>query len=223
MQYSRPFIRKMSSTIKIDIVSDTICPWCFVGKRRLEKAIKNYQTVNPGAKFDINWYPFELDPTLTREPVSKVERYASKFGAARSKQIIEHMKSIGKEEGINFDYGGVTASTIDSHRLVEWAKEQGKQDEVIEELFKLYFEETGNIGDLEQLAGVAERIGLSKENALEYLKSDKGVKSVKEKIYKSQVEGINGVPNFTIQDKYTFSGAQPPEAFFNVFQKAASG
>lgn len=101
---------------------------------------------------------------MTREPVNKIERYDSKFGAARGKQLIEHMKSIGKEEGINFDYGGVTASTIDSHRLVEWAKEQGKQDEVVEELFKLYFEQTGNIGDLETLAGVAERIGLSKEN-----------------------------------------------------------
>ncbi|CAM0141309.1 unnamed protein product [Umbelopsis sp. WA50703] len=212
----------MATTIKVDIVSDTICPWCFVGKRRLETAIKNYQTTNPGAKFDINWYPFELDPTLSREPVSKRERYASKFGEARSKQIIEHMKNIGKEEGIEFDYGGVVASTIDSHRLVEWAKEKGKQQEVIEELFKLYFEETGNIGDLEQLAAVAGRIGLSKEEALEYLRSDKGEKSVKEQIYKSQLAGIHGVPNFTIQDKYTLSGAQPPEAFVNVFERAAA-
>ncbi|CAO3675303.1 unnamed protein product [Umbelopsis vinacea] len=212
----------MASTIKVDIVSDTICPWCFVGKRRLEKAIKSYQTTNPDAKFDIKWHPFQLDPTLTRTPVNKLERYASKFGEARSKQIVAHMKSIGQEEGINFSYGGTLGSTIDSHRLVEWAAERGKEDEVIEQLFKLYFEEEGNIVDLQELASVAGKIGLNEAEALEYLKTDEGTERVKEGILKSQMQGINGVPNFTIQNKYTLSGAQPPEAFLEAFEQAAS-
>jgi predicted DsbA family dithiol-disulfide isomerase len=135
---------------------------CFVGKRRLEKAISTYQTSHPDTKFDIKWHPFELDPTLTKTPVNKLDRYAAKFGAARVGSLVEHMKQTGKGDGINFSYGGTIANTIDSHRLIEWATEQGKQDEIVEQLFKLYFEEEGNIADHDQLADVAGKIGLDR-------------------------------------------------------------
>lgn len=135
---------------------------CFVGKRRLEKAISSYQTSHPDTKFDIKWHPFELDPTLTKTPVNKLDRYAAKFGAARVDSLVEHMKQTGKGDGINFSYGGTIANTIDSHRLIEWATERGEQDEIVEQLFKLYFEEEGNIADHDQLADVAGKIGLDR-------------------------------------------------------------
>ncbi|KAG2188012.1 hypothetical protein INT44_000763 [Umbelopsis vinacea] len=209
----------MATTIKVDIVSDTICPWCFIGKRRLEKAITSYQVSHPDTKFDIKWHPFELDPTLSKTPANKLERYAAKFGAAKVDGLVEHMKRMGKGDGINFSYGGPIANTIDSHRLIEWASKQGKQDEVIEQLFKLYFEDEGNIGDLDQLADVAGKIGLDKVEALEYLKTDKGTREIKDAILQSQMEGISGVPNFTIDSKYTLSGAQQPETFLEVFEE----
>jgi predicted DsbA family dithiol-disulfide isomerase len=125
--------------------------------------MKSYQASHPDANFDVKWHPFELDPTLTKTPVNKLDRYASKFGASRAESIVEHMKNTGKGEGINFSYGGTTSNTIDSHRLIEWATEQGKEDEIVEQLFKLYFEDEGNIGDLEELADAAGKIGLNRD------------------------------------------------------------
>ncbi|KAJ3047565.1 hypothetical protein HK097_011416 [Rhizophlyctis rosea] len=149
--------------VKIDVVSDNICPWCFVGKRRLEKAIAQARQKNLPLDFQVNFKPFQLDATLPVEGKDKLAHYKSKFGAARMDQMIPFMEGIGKKEGITFSYGGVIANTINSHRLVALAEKKGLQDQTVEELFKTYFEKNDNIGDLNVLADVGAKVGLDKE------------------------------------------------------------
>lgn len=112
--------------ITVDVVSDTICPWCWVGKRRFEKGLAAVRkAVNSDVSVQLRWRPFFLDPTLPKAGIDKKTRYAEKFGAQRVAQMLPHMASIGKQEGINFSFGGKTANTTDSHRLMEKAFQLG--------------------------------------------------------------------------------------------------
>lgn len=172
-----------TQTIKIDIVSDTVCPWyafcpniyaefalisnvfcyvrCFIGKRRLEKAMQQFKATNPSVTFDVEWHPFQLNPTMSKEnPIPKLVNYRRKFGEERTNEFIPYMKGIGQAEGIQFAFDGLTSNTLDSHRLIHWAKQFGKQNELVEELFKDYFERDRNIGDNQVLAEAAGRVGL---------------------------------------------------------------
>ncbi|KAG0051365.1 hypothetical protein BGZ83_003831 [Gryganskiella cystojenkinii] len=208
-------------TIKIDIVSDTACPWCYVGKKRLEKAITSFKTHHPENKdvqFAVNWHPYQLDPTLSKTPLPKMQMYAKKFGADRAPLIRDRMIQVGKEEGINFTYNGSIVNTLDSHRLIAFAAKKGKQDEIVEELFKDYFEQD-KCGEIPTLIESAARAGLDREEVKQFLESDQGVEEIQASIEQSKSEGIHGVPNITIQDKYVLSGAQDPETFEQVFNR----
>ncbi|KAG2225840.1 hypothetical protein INT45_007084 [Circinella minor] len=190
----------MATRLKIDIISDTVCPWCFVGKRRLEKAIAQFKSTNPNISFDIEWHPFQLSPTMSKNnPKPKMEHYKRKFGEQRALDIVANMKNVGEEEQIAFSYGGVMANTLDSHRLISWSKQFDKQNEVVEELFKDYFERERNIGDTQVLADAAGRVGIDREKALNYLNSDTDVDSIREQAEKNKSESVSGVPNYTIQ------------------------
>ncbi|KAI9499635.1 thioredoxin-like protein [Zychaea mexicana] len=211
----------MAAKLKIDIISDTICPWCFIGKRRLEKAIEQFQSTNPNVSFDIEWHPFQLSPTMSKNnPKSKMEHYRRKFGEQRAAEMVPYMQSVGAPEGIKFSYGGVMANTLDSHRLIYWSKQFGKQSELVEELFKDYFERERNIGDNHVLAAAAGRVGLDSEQALNYLDSDADVDLVRATAERNKTESISGVPNYTIQHRFGFPGAQEPGTFTHFFEKA---
>ncbi|KAI7856919.1 DSBA-like thioredoxin domain-containing protein [Circinella umbellata] len=210
----------MATRLKIDIISDTVCPWCFVGKRRLERAITQFKSTNPNISFDIEWHPFQLSPTMSKNnPKPKMEHYKRKFGEQRALDIVANMKNIGEEEQIAFSYGGVMANTLDSHRLISWSKQFDKQNEVVEELFKDYFERERNIGDTQVLADAAERVGIDREKALNYLNSDTDVDLIREQAEKNKSESVSGVPNFTIQNRFGFPGAQTPDTFLHFFEK----
>ncbi|KAI8148871.1 thioredoxin-like protein [Fennellomyces sp. T-0311] len=211
----------MATRLKIDIVSDTVCPWCFVGKRRLEKAIAQFQSTNPNVSFDIEWHPFQLSPTMSKNnPKLKLEHYKRKFGEQRTAEMIPYMQSVGEPDGIKFSYGGVMANTLDSHRLIYWSKQFGKQNEVVEELFKDYFERERNIGDNQVLADAAERAGLDKEKALAYLNSDADADLVRGEAEQNKAKSISGVPQYSIQNGFVFTGAQEPQTFTAFFEKA---
>ncbi|KAI8922301.1 thioredoxin-like protein [Powellomyces hirtus] len=207
--------------VLIEITSDTICPWCYVGKRRLEAAIARAPKT---LEFDIVYKPFFLNPSLPAEGTNKLEMYESKFGKERVAKMLETMKHVGNEVGIKFDYGGLTANTMDSHRLLEYAKQHNKQLPLVEKLFSAYFEQTKNIGDRDVLASVAAEVGFDKAEVLAYLNSDEGdgTHEVVEQVESAQRRRITGVPFFRINRTYDIGGAQEPETFVEIFEKIAS-
>lgn len=154
--------------LKIDVISDTVCPWCFIGKRRLEKAMNQFMATHSNVTFDVEWHPFQLAPTMSKTK-PKMEHYIRKFGQERAQAMVPYMKSVGEPEGISFSYGGVIANTLDSHRLIHWSRQFGCQNQVVEELFKDYFEREQNIGDASVLAAAAERAGLDKDKVRLYI------------------------------------------------------
>ncbi|KAL8471831.1 hypothetical protein ACS0TY_028534 [Phlomoides rotata] len=205
--------------IKIDVCADTVCPWCFVGKKNLEKAIASS---NDRYDFEIKWHPYMLDPNAPKEGIGKDKYYLNRFGT-RSIQMESRMTEIFKGLGMDYDTTGLTGNTLDSHRLIYFAGTQGfdKQHKLVEELSSGYFTQGKFIGDKEFLVESAKKVGV--EGAAEFLEDpNNGLKEVKEdlKRYSGQV---TGVPHYTINGKHQLSGGQPPETFLRAFQTAASG
>jgi len=182
-----------------------------VAKRRLESAIQTFTAAHPNLfGFKVQWHPFLLDPDLPKEGDSKMDRYVKKFGQQRVQQMIPYMKSIGQGDGINFSYGGLIASTFDSHRLIEWSAKFGaeKQNELVEELFKNYFEEEKNIGDAAVLEAAAVKVGLPEAKQL--LANNEEMKA---EVYNSLSTGKSkrGLPEYPISSSTTSSSFQEPK------------
>lgn len=170
------------------------------------------------ADFEVTWLPFQLNPAASKEGVDKMTMYKQKFGEDRMNQMIPRMKQTGLEDGINFSYGGKTGNTFDSHRLISWAQKQGKQDALVEELFKNYFEQEKFIGDEKVLIAAGEKAGL--QNVQDFLRGDGEAKEVMSDLRRYQDEmQINGVPHFIVGGKYQVGGAQEAPAFTQLFQK----
>ncbi|KAJ3089431.1 hypothetical protein HK102_006417 [Quaeritorhiza haematococci] len=209
----------MPKTINIDITSDIVCPWCFIGKKRLERAMSAFKAKGHDVEFKLRYSPYQLDPSLPKEGVDRIEHLGKKFGMNRVHQMISYVGGIAAEEGLHFSKGGDMANTLDGHRLLNYAYSKGVQWELAEELFKDHFERDNNIGDINVLAESAARVGLNKDEVISYLKSDEGVAVVKEEIQGARRKGVTGVPFFTINDKHTLGGAQDPEAFLEIFEQ----
>jgi len=206
-------------TVHIDIISDVICPWCYVGKRRLDNAIKQSKELYPNLSFEIEWFPYLLDPSLTKNPQSKKERLLKAFGEATFNSNADLLIEAGKEIGINFEQDGVVAQTYDAHRLIKYAKSQGKQNEIVEELFHVYHEKGINPADHDTLSEAAVSVGLDKEKVLQFLKSEEGMQQVKDEISQSLNKGIGGVPHFIINNKFDISGGQGTKVWLEKFEE----
>ena len=207
----------------IAITSDNVCPWCYVGKKKLERGISLYKAAHPSSndQFITTWLPFYLNPTAPKIGVDKLSYYKSRFGEEKASMITERLTAVGKDAGIDFSFGGKTGNTRDSHRLVELGETKGAdvQTRVVEELFKSYFEEEGDITSSEVLRQAGVRAGLEELEVKNWLESDRGGDEVDKKVTKAQIRGVSGVPNFVFQGKYEISGAQDAEAFVKVFEK----
>jgi len=218
----RPTLRRMTQ-FDIEIVSDTVCPWCYVGKQKLEQAIKAYKELHPESNdtFSTTWMPFYLNPGAPKKGIDKAAYYKSKFGEDRTAMIFERLSQAGKDAGIKFKFGGKTGNTRDSHRLIQLGKSKSPavQTRVVEELFSAYFENEGDITSHEVLKNAAVKAGLDEKEVKEWLASDKGGKEVDEEVEQAQLNQISGVPNFTIQGKYEVGGAQDPGVFLRLFEK----
>ncbi|XP_057964662.1 uncharacterized protein LOC131155488 [Malania oleifera] len=202
--------------IRIDVSSDTVCPWCFVGKRNLDKAIAS---LKDQFDFEVKWHPFFLNPTAPKEGVNKKEYYNEKFGS-RSEQVEARMSEIFRGLGMEYNMTGLTGNTLDSHRLIYFAGQQGfdKQHNLVEELCLGYFTQGKYIGDREFLVQSARKVGI--EGAAEFLEDpDNGLKEITEEL-KEYSTGITGVPFYLINGKLKLSGGQPPEVFVRGFQVA---
>ncbi|KAI7901426.1 thioredoxin-like protein [Cokeromyces recurvatus] len=208
-----------AQVIHIKAIIDTVCPWCFIGKRRMEKAIHEFQLKNPNVTFYLHWLPYQLDPNRTQSTI-KLETYRRKFGKDEfDQQIAPKVISAAESVDIKLAFGGVISNTFDSHRLIWWSKQFDKQNDMVERIFELYFEQNLDLSNHELLAAAAEKAGLVKEKAFEFLQSDEGTKEVKELLQLNAFNQVNGVPHYIINDKYGVSGAQEPATLIHVFER----
>ncbi|KAJ7764579.1 thioredoxin-like protein [Mycena maculata] len=214
--------------LTLNIISDSICPFCYLGYKQITLAIQQAQKENLPLEFQLRFKPFLLDPSLALDkPVNKRERLSSKFGASRVEGIERQMIARGKEVGIQFSFGGSMRQTTDSHRLIEKAYQvggQAKQRAVVEALFAGYFEHEKDVGDHAFLAECAANAGvLTKEDALVFLASNELKDNVGKDIKEAMQLGVEGVPFVILDNKYAVSGAQGTETFLGIFRKIASG
>ena len=205
--------------LTIEIYSDVVCPWCYVGKRRLERALSELKDV---AKAEVTWRPFQLNPTMPLVGMDRIAYLKAKFGSLESFGLMEEqLLAAGAEEQIPFAFEKIqrTPNTFAAHRLVWYSAQLGKQDEVVETLFRAYFSEGRNIGDLKVLTHVAAEAGLDRIETDTYLASDDGVVEVKEEEAVGRRLGISGVPYFVLNGSISISGAQPPDIFVSAIQQ----
>lgn len=207
------------TAIRIEVYSDVICPWCYVGKRRLERAL---QQVGETVKTRVVWKPFQLNPTMPKNGLDRRQYLETKFGGPEAaRAIYDQVAAAGAAEYIPFAFDRIarTPNTFAAHRLIWLAGQQGKQDELVEILFRRYFVEGGDIGSLETLSQAAAQAGLDQTATETFLTGDEGVGEVKAEEAAGHRLGIRGVPYFVFNGTSALSGAQPPEQFVAVFQQ----
>lgn len=200
----------------IDIVSDVICPWCFIGKRRLGRALDQ----RPDLSVSITWRAFQLNPEMPEGGMLRADYVAAKFGgAAHAARIYAAIAEAGAGEDIAFAFERIrrTPNTRDAHRLIRYATLAGNADPVVEGLFAAYFQEGRDIGDQRVLADIAAEAGFRRSEAADWLAGDEGLEEVLGEDRSARRLGISGVPCFILDGGYSISGAQEPEFFFPLF------
>jgi predicted DsbA family dithiol-disulfide isomerase len=206
-------------TVSVEIWSDVVCPWCYIGKRRFEKAV---ELLKDEVQIEVVFRPYQLDPTAspgTSGPV--VEAYAKKFGGPeRAEQIIHHVSSIAAEEGLDFRLDrALRANTLLAHRLLWLAEATGHQYALKERLLKAYFTDGLDIGVPEVLAQCAGEVGMPADRVLEFLHSDDGTAEVQAELRMAADAEITAVPTFVLDGKWAIPGAQEPDTFVNVVHR----
>ena len=206
--------------ISIDVVSDVICPWCFLGKRRLDKAI----AMVPEIAVEVNFRPFFLDATIPPEGLDRHEYLVAKFGEERLKTLHDPLIAAGKEDGIAYDFGAIkrTPSSMNAHRLLRWAHLISSQRQVKEALMTAYFCWGKDISDIAVLKTIAIVNGLNGDEIAEELATDRDKKEVLEEARLAQQIGVSGVPTFVVNRKYGATGAQPVESLVALIRKVAA-
>ena len=219
-EYSvQPHMEKM--LVRIGIVSDVVCPWCYIGKRRLEKAMA---LTSDRFEFEREYLPFELDPHIPEEGVDYRDYFCKKFGSeAKFQELADHVKKVAAREGLEFnpDTQHRYPNTRNAHRLILMAREENKQDEVAEALFRAYFTEGLDLTKNENLIKIAVGAGLNGDKVDMLLQSNTGKLEIEMAETELQRLGITAVPLFIIQDKFAISGAQSVGAFTKIFEEAA--
>jgi predicted DsbA family dithiol-disulfide isomerase len=220
-------VAAQAEPIMIEIFSDVICPWCYIGKRRFEKALER---LDPEVRdrFHIEWRPYQLDQTAPRGPGrAVVDTYAKKFGGdERAREILAHLTAVAAEDGLEYRMDlAKRANTLDAHRLLWWAlttKGSEMQWALKECLLRAYFVEGREIGVHDDLVSFASDVGLDPDAARAFLESEEGVGEVREELARANTLGITGVPAFVIGGQWVIPGAQDPDTFVRVLTRAAA-
>ncbi|HTS91668.1 MAG TPA: DsbA family oxidoreductase [Stellaceae bacterium] len=202
--------------MRIDVVSDVICPWCFIGKRRLARALDQRSEVEA----EIVWHPFQLNPDMPPEGMARERYIAAKFGGGQhADRIYRNVTEVGATVGIpfHFDRIKITPNTRSAHRLIRHATEAGSAEPVVEALFNAYFVDGRDIGDRATLSEIAGEAGLDRDAASRLLGGEDGAEQVLADDMSARRIGINAVPCFIFERKYVVSGAQEPEFFYPLF------
>jgi predicted DsbA family dithiol-disulfide isomerase len=206
---------------RIDVISDAICPWCYIGKRHLERTLALLD--KQGLHFTVAWHPFQLNPDMPREGVERAQYRLAKFGSAeRSRQLDERITETAATVGLEFHLDRLTRTpnTLDAHRLIRLAGQHGVQDGVVEALFEGYFCDGADIGNAEVLSRLGVEGGLERDDIATMLASDAGLKEVAAADRMARNAGIQGVPSFALQGHVLFSGAVPADEMAQAFRRA---
>jgi predicted DsbA family dithiol-disulfide isomerase len=208
--------------VTIEIYSDVVCPWCYIGERRLERALA---ALPPGEPFEVVFRPYQLDPGAPGTAVPLSQYLARRFGA-RADGMLDAVTHAARGEGIAIDWDrALSANTRTAHRLLQWALREGGpelQRKLAAELFALHFERGGNVANLEQLDAAADAAGLDAARARSYLASGEGVEELESEFQKARKLGIASVPTFVIDGRFAIQGAQPVSTFVRVLEQARS-
>ena len=212
---------QVQPTGRIDVISDVICPWCYIGKRQLERALDLLATQH--CKVAVAWHPFQLNPDLPAEGAERTSYRIAKFGSLeRSRQMDQRITETAATVGLEFHLDRIkrTPNTVNAHRLIRYAGPRGLQDAVVEELFESYFCKGADIGDITVLSGIAAEAGLDRAEVLAMLSGDEGHREVLAGDEMARNAGIQGVPSFALQGHVLFSGAVPAEEMAQNFRHA---
>lgn len=205
----------------VDIVSDVVCPWCFIGKRRIEKAL----ALKPHIPVELRFRPYFLNDWIPREGISREDYLTRKFGGVeRYKGIAQRVAAAAAEEGLVYAMDKIARqpNTLDSHRLILWAEPAGKSAQMKQRLMDLYFTEGGDLSDKAVLVQAAADIGLDRDQIAQWLDSDKDVTLITQEAEKAKAAGIEGVPTFIFANLLATSGAQPAEHLADAIERAAA-
>ena len=206
--------------LTIEIYSDVVCPWCYIGKRRLERALDQ---LNGAAQARITWRPYQLNPAMPEDGMDRTTYLEAKFGSLNAfRQMEGHVLEAGAAERIPFAFEKVarTPNTFLAHRLMWYAEQQGRQDAVVESLFRGYFTEGADIGSVPVLGQLAGRAGLDAADVESFLQREEGTTEVKVEEAAGHRIGIRGVPYFVLNGSISISGAQPPDIFVSALRQA---
>jgi len=207
--------------LKIDIVSDVVCPWCYIGKRRIENAL----ALVPDVPVEVHWRPFFLNPWVPREGISREEYLTTKFGSVDAyKGIAGRVVAAANEEGLIYrpDVVKRQPNTIDCHRLIHWADAQGMAADMKQRLMELYFRDGGDLTDTEVLVEAAADVGLDADDVRKRLATDEDVALVSAQAQEAADKGISGVPTYVFAQKYAVSGAQAPELLARAIRQVSA-
>ena len=212
---SRAAAATFECMVTLDIISDPICPWCYIGKARLDQAIAELGQ-DP---FDVAWRIFQLNPTMPKEGMDRTEYLEAKFGGAEgAERVYSNVRNTAEQTGLALDFDGIkrTPNTFDAHRLIRWAKATGNQSAVVQQLFRRYFEQGQDISDHQTLLDVAESAGMEREVVARLLESDADSDLLHEEEDAARRMGVTGVPCFVVGGRYVLQGAQDVETWKKV-------
>lgn len=209
-------------TVELDVVSDVMCPWCYIGKKRLEKALDMLE----GIEVNVRWRPYQLDATLPAKGKDRQQYLDEKFGGPdQARDIYKRVEDAGRDEGIEFAFGkiSIAPNTLNAHRLIRWAGngDNGAQQKMVDRLFQLFFEEGANLADQSVLIDAGVETGMNRDLLEELLPGDADISEVQEEISMAQKMGVTGVPCFIINNKFAVMGAQQPETIAQAIRNAA--
>ncbi len=207
--------------LQIDVVSDVVCPWCYIGKRRIENAL----ALAPDVPVEVNWRPFFLNPWVPREGISREEYLTAKFGSVDAyKAIAGRVVTAAAGEGLEYNPDRVRRqpNTIDCHRLIHWADVEGKAAGMKQRLMELYFRDGGDLTDTDVLVQAAANIGMDADDVRRRLATDEDVALISAQAKDASDKGISGVPTFVFAQKYAVSGAQPAEQLARAIRQVSA-
>ncbi|GHJ57125.1 DSBA oxidoreductase [Nonomuraea sp. TT08I-71] len=204
--------------MEIEIYADVVCPWCWIGKRRLEQALAGYD-----GEVTVRFRPFQLDPTPVTEPKPLIEALGAKFGGRdKAEGMAAHVTQVAKGAGIDMRFDrAVAANTFEAHRLVRFATERGRAAELVERLYRAHFQDGIDVGSTDALAKLAAEVGLDEAEARDYLESNLGRREVAADLAAAHQLGVSSVPTFVLAGKYAVTGAQEPETLLAALHEVA--
>jgi predicted DsbA family dithiol-disulfide isomerase len=215
----------MAGDLQIDVISDVVCPWCYIGQRRLAAARALLPEGDAARTAPVRWHPFQLNPDLARDGVSRKAYLEDKFGGPeRVAQIAARVASVGAAVGIPFAFDRIERqpNTLDAHRLIAWVQARGDASDLVDRLFRAYFIEGRRIGDREVLAAIAGEAGFDAAAARAMLASDEGVEAIAAMDQRARDIGVGGVPFFIFNEHIAVSGAQEPDVLLGAIAQARS-